>query len=1187
MKMLRLAPALITLLAGMPVAAAESEAPIITFKTTLYDLVGADNSFHFYIGATEKTYLDVDFGFGPVEVEVDQATYDSTSSAVKATAIIGTVGPEATVKIYGDASLIDYLDLEGVYVSELEMPSLTNLEILNLNHNQLKALDLTPFSKLQALYVNDNPFDESPLIVGSNKPELTILEISNIGALNQNFDISDYPTLKSFDAYATHSLHKLTPSGCPGLLRLSADCTSLTEIDVTKNPELLILNVSNTPITSIDISQNKKLQQFYCAHGGTWASKYKINSLDISNNPDLIYLMCQDNNLTDLDISTNPNLQSVFCNGNYLTGIDISKNLYLHTLNISNNLMDFKTMPLPREDFIEYIYYQRRMPVDRSYPVGAEIDMSSRVILPDSETWFALFERQHNEDGTPIDVELTEDYYEYSNGKITLLKETADSVYMAFANSLFPLYDIQTTLFKVKAADEFGKDNPAATLRTRPGVKQIAFRIGIQGATPEAPKTFSIDFGDGTPVEFSTTTNVLPDEANASGEVKRTGSMTIYLPEGTDLSALGIDGVGLTSINVTPSACITDLSLTNCQLTSIDLQWNRMLTNLDLSNNNLTTLDLTGGNAANSKSLLTYVNASNNKLTTLEPSLLSTTIVDLSNNEFTAINLLKASDVVELNLSGNKLTEVAIQDLESVKRLDLSDNELSDIIIANYIDLDYLNLSGNRFPLSTLPQTPKAQTYVYAPQKQWLLPTQAPTVNLTKQLIDGDNTTFTWHKADGTVISDPESIYQNNPGVFQLLDTSLGAVYCTFTNPTFPDFTGDNTYRTTNIEVAAMPTELVTSFRTLTDCAGELVLTASVDNASLYIDWEGNGALEQYPATTVRAIYDVDVHANTDVKVYAYSKDCNIRVMSITAGPMEYIDASPLSELVTFSIYDSKLSQENIKLPQAPALEELSIYNGDLTSIDFIKGKYPNLRMLKVAENRLSTIDLSEWNKLETAYLDLNELTSVKCDNPLLWHLGLASNKLKEIDLSGLPGLIQLFVFDNQLHTIDISENLELRVLDISSNEFDFNTLPEARPNFNLYFYGNQKPITAEVKDGYIVDLGGYGATTFRWFIDSPYIDEDTSDLYGEELVEGEEYTLENGVTTFLKNFTHIMCVMQNPDFPNLYLYTNFINVINESSIEEINSGSATPGIIYDLQGRRVANPGQGLYIRDGRVIKL
>lgn len=1178
----KLLPAMLALLAGMPLAAQESETPIITFKTAVYDNVGAENAFHFCVGAKQKTYIDVDFGFGPVEVEVDVANFDQSTSAMTATSISGSVSAEGSVKIYGDASLIDYLDFEGIYATEMDLSKVNEVEILNLNHNELKALDLSNLTKLQAAYISDNPFTTSPLVIGKNKPDLTILEISNVGAIDQNFDISDYPGLISFDAYATHSLRKITPAGCPDLKRLSIDCTSVSTLDVSKNAELLILDIGETAITDIDLSQNTKLQQFFCSHNGGWMSDYKISTLDLSKNTNLIYLMCPGNNLTTLDVSNNTKLQTLFCNQNYLTTIDISNNQQLNSVNISNNLMDFNTMPLPRDEFIDYYYYQRRLPVERSYAVGMEIDMSDRVIRPDSETWFALFERQRDADGTPADVELPEDYYTFENGKVTLLKETQDSVYLAFANSLFPAYDLQSTLFKVKSVEDYGKDNVAATMRLRPGTKQIELGIGMQGATPENPKKFSIDFGDGNPVEFTTTTNVLPAEPNVTSAISASRPITIYMPEGEALSAFGIDNIGLVSIDVSPSATITDLSITNCKLSSIELEYNCMLTNLDLSGNNLTSIDLESIDGSTVKYSLRKMNLSNNKLTSVTPGLLYCTEVDLSNNQLEEITLLKATNLQTLNLSNNKLATVAIQDLESIKNLNLSNNLLSEIIIADYIEFDNLNISGNRFPMSTLPKDPQAQTYVYAPQQEWIIPAKAPSIDLAIQMLD-DATVYTWHTADGKEISGEDKILQNNPGIFQLLDTSLGKIYCTFTNPAFPDFTGENAYRTSEVEVAEKPTQTICTFKTLADGIGELGLVGKQQSNNIFIDWEGNGYLKEYVFTNEVTNFEVNVHANAEVKVYAYEKECGVSVFSLGAGPLEYIDASDLSELIHFSLYGSHLDIDKIKLPKADLIE-LVISGGELTSTDFLK-EYPNIYLMNLSDNKLESIDLSILPKLKAMFLSLNELTSIKIDNPLLDQLAANGNKLTEIDLSGAPEIHDLWLFDNDLHTIDVEGLDNLHTLDISMNHFDFLTLPPVS-SVNKYYYGNQKPIEAEIIDGK-VDLSGYGAETFLWFIDSPYYDETTGELYGEALEEGDEYTIEEGVTTFKKDFKHVMCVLQNPKFPDLDLYTNFIDVSVDSAINEIESDDAAPATIYDLQGRKVVNPKRGLYIVNGKVVKL
>ncbi len=1179
---LKLLPALIALLAGMPLAAQESETPIITFKTTLYENAGAENAFHFYIGAKTKTYVDVDFGFGPIETEVDVANFSSTEGGIVGTTVTGSVGPDGTVKVYGDPLMIDYLDLEGVYITDLDISALTNLEILNLDHNELKALDLTPQTKLQALYISDNPFGTTPLIVGANKPDLTILEMNILGAVDPDFEISGYPSLLSFSCYSTPSIKKVTPAACPDLIQLSIDATSVSTVDVSQNPKLRILNVGETPINNIDVTNNPALTELYCQHAGNSWTQYKINALNLSKNPNLTRLMCQGNNLNEIDLSNNPNLVSLYVNGNNLTSIDISKNPYLADVNVSNNYMDFNTIPVPRETFTEYTYYQHDFPVDRSYAVGTTLDFASRVVRPDSETWYALFSRKYSSAGIPEDTELDpEEYFSVEEGKVTLLKEVPDSVYLAFANSLYPEYDLHTSLFMIKSEAEFGKDNVAVSMRPRPATKTITLSVGMQGATPENPKKFSVDFGDGKPVEFTTTTSGLPAEANATA-AKAGNIIIIYTPEGEEMSALAMDNMGLITLDVTAAHCLTDLSVTNCNLPQIDLSWNRCLTNLDLSGNSLTTLALEGVYESYSKTMIQSIKASNNKLTALTPGLRPATYVDLSNNQFETINLEKAAELQYLDLSGNVLTEINLQDLESIKTLNLSNNNLAEIVVQDYVTPDLLDLSLNRFPLSTLPASTGAKTYVYAPQKQWTLPEEAPTANLRKQLLD-DKTEFAWFKADGTPI-EGDGIKQNAPGIFQLLDTSLGKIYCTFTNPAFPDLTGENVYRTTDVEVAEMPTNVVFSMKTLQSGTGSFGLTATEDNQSLYIDWAGNGALEQYVIGKKLQTFEIQTVADADVKIYTYQPDSHITVFSLAAGPLEYFDASKLTELIHFTVSGSNLPADKMTLPPSD-LKELVIIGSQLDSTEPLKN-YPNAKMVNLSENNLTELDLSYFPKATFVYAPHNKISSVKFENPALISLAIEFNEIENIDFTGAPALQQLWISYNKLHSLDISMLPVLNWLIIENNYFDFNTLPESRETFKRYSYNPQYPIEATVTDDHIVDLSGYGATTFRWFIDTPYYDTDGG-LVGEELYVNDEYTLENGVTTFLKNFTHIMCVMNNPKFPALNLYTNFIDVRVETSISEVESPESAPRGVYDLQGRPVQNPGRGLYIVNGRLEML
>ena len=76
------------------------------------------------------------------------------------------------------------------------------------------------------------------------------------------------------------------------------------------------------------------------------------------------------------------------------------------------------------------------------------------------------------------------------------------------------------------------------------------------------------------------------------------------------------------------------------------------------------------------------------------------------------------------------------------------------------------------------------------------------------------------------------------------------------------------------------------------------------------------------------------------------------------------------------------------------------------------------------------------------------------------------------------------------------------------------------------------------------------------------------------------EYTLENGVTTFLTSLDGVMCVMTNSQLPNVYIYTKLLNAVSGIEDVVVDSDNNAPVEYYNLQGIKVENPESGVYIR-------
>ena len=1184
------------------------EAPIITIKSEAYDVVGPTNSFGIILGSTETDYFDIDAGFGLQELEIEPWTIEN--GAITGTYKTIQVSEEGLIRIYGDPEKIDMIQLQGGYVTEIEMNRCKNLEVLDLSHNTLKALDLTPFTNLYAIYLSDNPFTkETPLKIGAPKNRLAILEIDIVDHLDQSFNLSDYPSLQAFDAYHNLDLWNIDPTGCPELLTMCLELTNVSTLDVSKNPKLVSLNISDSRIADIDLSNNHNIATLMAEHSsGQINTSYHLNGIDLSNLPNLSVLYLGGNKLKEIDLSKNPNLVKLNLWKNNLSSLDLSGNPNLYSVTITDNDMDFATLPEPQETWGEYFYLQNAIRVSKSMEVNSTLDLSSRVLRPDTETTASVWIKLINGNDTILAPEL----YSYADGKISFKEAISDSIFVKYANSMFPEYQLSTTAFVVKKSEDMGK--PTAAISIIPGASEtgtISAYVGMAGADTDRPVKFYVDFGDGIMKEFNSVSYTLPESANITGSVIPGKPVTIYVPEEEALVSFGIEDFTIDNIDVCQAHDLQVLKINKTGLKDIDLRYNRCLQTLNLDNNDLTELDLEGLFPNWEKTMLSNLSAAYN---------------NIDNPHITLKPVLK-----DVNLKGNSISEMSLKDFDAIKKLDLSDNKLSGELSLTYlIEADTIILSGNRlnrivhdtfanlalldirdncFDIETLPYQPGAAEYLYAPQKPIEIFDNAPAVNLTSQnrvLTDGIGTTFIWKKADGTPLVEGTDITCTD-GATRFLKEDLGKVYCELTNPAFPELKGNNVLRTTEVNVVGAPTVLVASFTTLEDSeTGELIIASDI-NTSIYVDWRGDGSEFIPYAATKNDFYNsydgLRTYKNANVKVYTYDDPTDLTVFSIYGMKMGEFDGTPMTGLTMISVNDAGLDLENIKLPEAP-LTSLKLTGNNLSQFVWFD-KYPHLQHLDLIDNKFETFDASKLSELTTLYLGDNRLTEVKFDNPAIWELDLENNNLEAVDLSGLKVLSQLWIDGNRLSEIDVLPfRASLGAMNISNNRFTFATLPVQTdyPRLNMYFYADQQPVDAIISDDAMTyDLSSQALvkniyeTTYTWFLGEPVFDPETGAISGEVLIEDDEYTISGGVTQFHTRFPDdVVCVMTNDLFPRGYLRTPAYRV-GTSAVDTISGTEVTPVDVYTISGaivKRQVNPASatedlpaGIYIVGGRKV--
>ena len=107
----------------------------------------------------------------------------------------------------------------------------------------------------------------------------------------------------------------------------------MTSIDVTNNQKLTKLNISGNSIVEIDLGNNPDLKYLYC-------EKNKISELELSNNKKLKSLNVNGNNLTSLTVNCCPEIKTLKANNNLIKEMDISELTSLFDFYCSGNPLE-------------------------------------------------------------------------------------------------------------------------------------------------------------------------------------------------------------------------------------------------------------------------------------------------------------------------------------------------------------------------------------------------------------------------------------------------------------------------------------------------------------------------------------------------------------------------------------------------------------------------------------------------------------------------------------------------------------------------------------------------------------------------------------------------------------------------------------------------------------------------------
>ena len=1089
------------------------------------DLKTAGSAISFYVGTSdaESGSIKVDFGGGTVK-DYEIGKKDTIQ-------IEGEVS-EGSVKVYGSRTLIRFLYCPLTSLTGLNVSNCENLEVLNCNGNGLSVLDLTKNSKLYYLDCGHNVLTEldvtnNPALyyIDCQSNDLATLDISkNEGLiwLNAqlnfklgNIDFSKNKEIRDIIVYGASNMTAIDVSNNQYLLNLDVSQTALSTIDLSKNLNLSILSVSYTNITTLDLSKNTKLTQLYFTKKDV--SPYKFKSIDLSNNPELIYLFGQGNDLTELDISKNNKLFSIYLSDNYIKNLDVSNCKNLGELIIRGNCFTFNTLPLPHDGVGFYDYsLQKNIKIERERSIAEPLDLSKDIYSPDYETTVDVYLFDSNSlYGGGKRLVAGEDYT-YDKGVINFLKAQTDSVYCTFRCDAYPKLSLSTTRFMVLNPEDMGKSTLAADMTTGMAVGET-FAMNV--ATFSKDEKVEVDFGDGELKEF--TLSDTPQEI--SGEVKG-ANIKVYTASGVQLKDFDASGMKLTSVNIFKSKALRNLNLNNNELSEIDLSGNLQFNSIQLDNNKLTTLSLRGINNT------TMFSCDNNQLESIvfEASAPVLSNISCSGNKLKNLSFLsRASSVEVLDFSHNEVSDYMFTTMYNIRDLNMSYNKFKSADLAYNTKLEKLNIEGNYFTYSTLPQT-TAQEFVYGNQNPVTIAEKSFMVDLSSEVtFKGKNTKFTWKTESGNVMEEGVD-YSIENGITTFLKVQEEKVYAELTNEAYPDLT----LTTTLVETSEKPEFVLANLVSTAEVGSEVrMILAAKTPKTVYVDF-GDGKLAECILGSGNTTLTSQLGANKNITIYGYDESyCDLTILSMSNVALEKVDITKLKDLSTLTLANSGLS--GIDLSNNTILRELNLSNCNLENVDL--SKLTELSTVSLSSNKLSSIDLTNNKKLTILIIgDNNFETLVLPELPALYQLSVSDNKLKTLDVTNCPILRELYCNGNNLSSLDMSGQADkYSMVYAYDNNFKFSTLPvfDIHNPMN-YKYTPQKDVEITV-DGGKVDLSSEymvaeNPTVYTWTTES-----------GATLVEGTDYTIDNGVTTFMKNFDeNVYCSMTNAAYPELTLKT-------------------------------------------------
>ncbi|MBQ4805142.1 DUF5011 domain-containing protein [Aquimarina sp. MMG015] len=895
-----------------------------------------------------------------------------------------------------------------------------------------------------------------------------IASVENLSISRLN--ISDITGIEAFTALkaftcSNNNIITLNVSQNTELTSLLCSRNQITNLDLSQNIKLDKLSCFNNPLGSLDVTMLTLLEDLDCVES-------QLTSIDLSQNPELKYLQIYDNSLASLDISNNLKLVEFYAEGNSIESLDLSKHTLLEDVSLAYNQLTYLNLRNGNNTNFDNSDFDITNNPNLTCVVVDDISYANTNFTDkDVQTLYNTFCST-----TYVPDDNFENYLEThtSMGQVVPVGDPA-SMGNGIAND-----DLVGTE-KVQVLRNLSVEGRGITDFT--GLEAFIGLEIFRGSrntisNPDLSLTANVNLKEIDCQDMGLTSVNLSRLISLEIIRARNNNLsTIDVSSSTALHTLNLDQNNFSSIDLSVNTGLIDFRIRENSVSTLDISNNTNLTQLYIDDNSIATL-----NVANN-SLLETLSCGGNEFVTIDLSMLAN-LDDLAIGDTPTLTFLDVSSNLNLeDIFVDNNTLLTTLDLSNHTKLDevyTNNTAIVALDFSNSPDIEYVECqNGQLTSLNFKNGNNNSGMEVYATGNPNLscITVDDPNASYLSSNWEKDATTSFGEYCRLTYVPDDEfeaflesqgygNGIDNDDYVYTaLVEVSEGII---FQNKMVTDMTGIEDFRDMWYLICRNNNNL-TSINLSNNSKLSVITLANNNLTSL--DLTNNTLLEQVYLEDNANLGDVDISTLTALTNLSVS-NTGINSIDISNNPL-------LRQLI---LNDNNFT--NLDLSPYPSIIQLRIANNQLTSLNVANGNNDNFTWFDALGNPdLTCIKADKvvqlypdiWQKDDTAsfalYCDLTYIADANFENYLETHdadgnivavgdaismgngiandnqvatekietvVNLDLNRLNIADLTGIEAfaaLESLNIDYNDLTTLDVSSNLNLKVLDAAEND--------------------------------------------------------------------------------------------------------------------------------------------------------